>query len=443
MDAQLLAGVGRVKITPALPMWLTGYAGRDQPATEVLQDIWAKVLVVESGGAGAADGRGRGNRVVMVTTDLLGISHEISVEVARQVDSLYGIKRDQLILNASHTHSGPMVWPCVDVIYDFTLEEQRIVSLYGQQLTGNIVKAIGIAMENRAPAKLYNGRGVADFAINRRNVIHANGPIDHDVPVLKVTGMDGKSRCILFGYACHNTTLVETNFKINGDYAGFAQAALEEANPGVQAMFLMGCGGDQNPAPRGTEELAKAHGKELAESVEKVLGGEMAVVRGPVRTAYTTVELPFRRFDPAVYRREIVSDNKYLQRRAKIMLEAYNRGWTPEHLVYPVQVVRFGHDWTILALGGEVVVDYSLRVKNEFAGENLYVAGYSGEVMCYIPSQRVLQEGGYEPDESMIYYGFPGPFADGGEERIFTAIRQVMKKVGVSPKGGSGGEVKQ
>src|SRR5450631_701113 len=82
-DGELRAGVGRVKITPELPMWLTGYAGRDQPATEVLQDIWAKALVLEDRGAGVAGGRGGPNRVVIVTTDLLGISHEISVEVAR------------------------------------------------------------------------------------------------------------------------------------------------------------------------------------------------------------------------------------------------------------------------------------------------------------------------------------------------------------------------
>lgn len=426
-DGGLRAGVGRVNITPELPMWLTGYAGRDQPATGVLQDIWAKALVLEDG---------PGNRVVIVTTDLLGITHEISAEVARQADSLYGIRRDQLLLNSSHTHSGPMVWPCLDVIYDLSLEDQRRVSLYGQKLTSYLVEVIGMAMGSRAPAKLYAGRGTADFAINRRNDLHADGPTDHDVPVLKVMGADGKLRAILFGYACHNTTLVETNFRINGDYAGFAQSALEEANPGVQAMFLMGCGGDQNPAPRGTVELAKAHGKELADAVEKVLSGELHMVRAPVRTAYTTVNLPFRPFDPAQYRREIVGTNKFLQRRARIMLDAYNRGWTPDHLVYPVQVVRLGHDLTFLALSGEVVVDYSLRAKKEFAGENLFVSGYSSEVMCYIPSLRVLKEGGYEPDESMIYYGFPGPFADGVEDSIFRAIRQVMKKAGAAgPEG--------
>ena len=98
------------------------------------------------------------------------------------------------------------------------------------------------------------------------------------------------------------------------------------------------------------------------------------------------------------------------------------------------QAVRFGNDLTILALSGEVVVDYSLKTKKEFAGENLFVAGYCNEVTCYIPSKRVLQEGGYEADESMLYYGLPGPFADDVEERIFKTIRQVLKNTGVKAR---------
>jgi predicted dehydrogenase len=435
-DAQLVAGTGRVKITPELPMWLSGYAGREKPATEVLQDLWAKVLVIEDGAhLPASRSNGGKNRVVIVTTDLLGISHEVSADVARQVDSLYGIKREQLILNSSHTHSGPMVWPCVDIIFDFTLDQQRQVSLYSQQLTANLVKAIGMALADRAPAELYSGKGEAGFAINRRNKLAPGGPVDHDVPVVKVV-RTGKPPVILFGYACHNTTLVENNFLINGDYAGFAQAALEEENPGVTCMFLMGCGGDQNPDPRGTVELAKAHGRELADAVDTVLkGGKMRLVRAPIRTAYTTVDLPYRSFDVAEYEREIVGEDKYLQRRARLMLSAYNRGFTPDHLVYPVQAVRFGADLCVLALSGETVVDYSLKTKRSFAAENLYVAGYSSEVMCYIPSQRLLNEGGYEPDESMIYYGFPGPFANSVEDSVTKAIRFVMKKVGAREGG--------
>jgi neutral ceramidase len=419
-EAQLVAGVGRVKITPELPMWLSGYAGREKPATEVLQDLWAKALVLE-------DGK---NRVVIVTTDLLGLSHQVSADVARLVDSLYGIRREQLILNSSHTHSGPMVWPCVDMIFDFTLDEQRRVSQYSQRLTADLVKVIGMAMADRAPAQLYSGLGSAGFAINRRNKIHPDGPVDHDVPVVKVVRPGGKLAAILFGYACHNTTLVDNNFLINGDYAGFAQAALEEENPGTTCMFLMGCGGDQNPDPRGTVELAKSHGRELADAVGAVLKNQMKAVRAPIRTAYTTVDLPYRSFDVAEYQKEIVGDDKFLQRRARLMLSAYNRGFTPDHLVYPVQAVRFGTDWCVLALSGETVVDYSLKAKRLFAGEHLYVAGYSSEVMCYIPSLRLLKEGGYEPEESMIYYGFPGPFANSVEDSVTVAIRRVMKKVG-------------
>ncbi|HEY4208360.1 MAG TPA: neutral/alkaline non-lysosomal ceramidase N-terminal domain-containing protein [Puia sp.] len=422
----LRAGVARIVITPGLPMWLTGYAGRDNPANGVLHDLWAKALVLEESS---------GHRIVIVTTDLLGLSHDILEQVTYQVDSLYGIKRDQLLLNSSHTHSGPMIWPCVDVIYDFSPEDQRRVCLYSDTLTARLVKVIGMALGKLAPAQLYTGLGTADFAINRRNALYANGPVDHDVPVLKVVTADGKTEAILFGYACHNTTLVEDNYLINGDYAGFAQLALEEEYPGAQAMFLMGCAGDQNPAPRGTVELARSHGKSLADAVQKVLSAKMHTVQAPIRTAYTTTDLPFRPFDPGIYRREIVGTDKYLQRRARLMLEAYNRGWTPNHLTYPVQAVRFNNDLTILALSDEVVVDYSLSAKKEFAGENLFVSGYSSEVMCYIPSLRVLREGGYEADENMIYYGFPGPFAEGVEDSVFRAIRLVMKKTGARSGG--------
>jgi hypothetical protein len=417
----LRAGVAKVSIMPDEPVLLNGYAGRDEPAKGSLHTIWAKALVLEEK---------PGNRVVFLTTDLLGLSHEISEEVARQADSLYGIKRSQLLMNSSHTHSAPIVWPCVDMIYDLDLKTQRDVVRYGQALTVKLVKVIGEALKKMGPAQLSCGHGEAEFAINRRDGEFPAGPIDHDVPVLRVTGEDGRIEAILFGYACHNTTLVSDNYLINGDYAGFAQIALEAGHPGAQAMFLMGCGGDQNPAPRGTAELAEKHGKELAAAVERVLGREMKPVEGSFRTSYATVELPFRPFDVAQYRKDIVGDNKYLQRRARLMLEAYNKGFTPKSLTYPIQAVRFGKSFSVLALSEEVVVDYSLRAKREFAGENLYVSGYSSEVMCYLPSERVLKEGGYEGGESMIYYGQPGPFASGVEERVFGAIHKVMKNVG-------------
>jgi predicted dehydrogenase len=324
-----------------------------------------------------------------------------------------------------------MIWPCVDVIYDLSPADQRQVSGYDQQLTSNLSKVIDSAVADLSPASLFSGHGQVDFAINRRNAIHPDGPVDHDVPVLKVAGPDGRVKAVLFGYACHNTTMVEDNYLINGDYAGFAQLEIEKNNPGATALFLMGCGGDQNPAPRGTLRFASEHGQSLASEVQRVLGGEMHPVRAPIRTSYTRISLAFRPFDLKMYQKDITGTDKYLQRRAKLMLEAYNKGWPVDKLSYPVQAVRFSKDLTMLALGDEIVVDYALFAKKEFAGENLFVAGYCNAVQCYIPSRRVLGEGGYEPDESMIYYGMPGPFADDVEDRIAAAIRAVMKDLGV------------
>jgi hypothetical protein len=144
---------------------------------------------------------------------------------------------------------------------------------------------------------LFVAHGSAGFAVNRRQhtdkgvVIGVNneGPVDHDVPVMKVETPEGKLKAVLFGYACHNTTL--DIYQVNGDYAGFAQIEIEKANPGITAMFMAGCGADQNPNPRRSVELAQQHGSALASAVQDVLSGDFKPVGSPVRTDFTIVDL--------------------------------------------------------------------------------------------------------------------------------------------------------
>jgi hypothetical protein len=430
LGADLKVGVASKVITPELPFWLTGYASRTKPSTEVLHDLWAKAVVLEEKG---------GSRVVIVTTDLLGLSHEVSEDVAARVTRKYGIDRSQLLMNSSHTHCGPMVWPQLSMIIDFIPEDQQKAARYTRKLTDDIVAVIDSAMSHLTPMQIWCGHGSVGFAMNRREVTpngivngkNRNGPVDHDVPVIKIATPDGTLKAILFGYACHNTTL--NSYQINGDYAGFAQIDLQKTYPGVTAMFIMGCAGDQNPQPRGTVELAMQHGRSLSKAVQEALSGELHQVRPPIRTAFAKVDLDFRPFNLGSYQKDILSDNRYVQHRAKLMLEAYNKGWDLSRFHYPIQAVRFNKDLVILALSGEVVVDYSLRMKKMYSNENLFVAGYCNEVMCYIPSRRVLDEGGYEPNESMIYYGLPGPFAGNVEEKIVTAIQHIMRHVGARP----------
>ncbi len=417
------AGIGRKIITPTNPAWLNGYASpqRFSPAAGKDHELWAKAIVLEDASK---------KKVIIVTTDILGLSHEISEDISRKVLGKYGIPRSQIMLNSSHTHSGPMIWPSAGM-FDYDTKNMMVVASYAQKLTSDILETIDMAIASLHPVKLASGIGTAGFAKNRRSPEITIRPVDYEVPVLTISDLQNKTEAILFGYACHNTTLGGTYMNINGDYAGYAQLELEANYPGVTALFFQGCAGDINPEPRGTLELAIQHGKTLADSVKKIVDAGMSPVNGLIRSSFIEVPLEFPAPDIQQYQKEIIGEDQYLQRRAKLMLSAYNKGWDITTYKYPVQAIRFGKDLTILALAGETVVDYSLWAKKQYGRERLFVAGYSNEVMCYIPTKRIIQEGGYEPNSSMIYYVMPGPFKENVEEKILKGIKTVMKKVGL------------
>jgi neutral ceramidase len=430
LAADFQAGVARVRITPPPSFWMSGYAARTHPAEGIYQDLWAKALALRDA---------EGHQAVVVTTDLIGLPAAISDEVASQVEARFRVERPALVLSASHTHCGPAVRKNLAVLYDFNEEDRKRVDAYGDDLVDRLVEVVGRALADLAPASLSVGHGSVGFAVNRREPtpegvkigVNPNGPVDHDVPVLKVSAPDGALRAVLFGYACHNTTLGGDFYQIGGDYAGFAQAGIERAHPGATALFVMLCGGDQNPNPRGTLELARQYGEALAAEVGRVLGAALLPVLPPIRTALEVVPLDFAPHARAVFEQEAASPDKFRQRRARLMLAAYDEGKPVRQTPYPVQAIRLGRDLTLVALAGEPVVDYALRVKRELAGENLIVAGYCHDVLCYIPSRRVLREGGYEAVDNMIYYGQPGPFTDTVEDRVMAAVHEVAKRVGL------------
>lgn len=422
------AGVARLKITPETPIWMSGYGNRNKPSEGVMQDLWAKALALEDE---------KKNRVVIVTTDLIGLPRTVSEQIAAECLKRYGLERDRLLLNSSHTHTGPMVRENLITMFDLDPEEKQRIQAYGQRLVQTIIDAVGASIANLAPAQLSYGIGTAGFAINRRQPtpkgvvigVNPDGPVDHDVPVLAVRGSEGKLLAALFGYACHNTTLTGEFYRISGDYAGFAQAEFEKAHPEAAGMFLMLAGGDQNPNPRSREDLARQHGKTLAAAVDDVLAKPMKPVSPRVRTAFRMVDLPFATRGRDDFEKELTSDVPARVRRAKEMIRAFDERRPVRRVQYPVQAIRLGDTVTYVALGGEVVVGYSLRAKKEFPDHSVVVAGYSNDVMCYIPTEKVLAEGGYEADLSMVYYGQPGPFAPGVENRIFDTIRSAMKRV--------------
>jgi hypothetical protein len=93
---------------------------------------------------------------------------------------------------------------------------------------------------------------------------------------------------------------------------------------------------------------------------------------------------------------------------------------------YPVQAWAFGRDLAMVFLAGEVVSEYALRLKRELNGAKLWVNAYSNDVPFYVASRRMIPEGGYEVDRSMVFYGQPAPLAPGTEDLIVQRVRALL-----------------
>ncbi len=432
------AGVAATLITPEKPMWMAGYGGRNKPAEGVLHPLWIKALAIEDA---------EGHVGVVLSSDTLGIPKTIYDNTCAALKEKHGLERSQIMLHASHTHCGPVLRGALLDIYPLDEEQLKRIHDYSDKLEKNIVETVGKALAARAPARVYAGQGISRFAVNRRNNIEGDvprlrregklkGPFDHAVPVLAVRSLDHELKALVFGYACHNTTLSFYNWC--GDYAGFAQNALEKHHPGVVAMFFQGCGADQNPIPRRTVELAQRYGTMLASAVEEALLSEPRELSPSLKTAHEMTPL---KLGAPLTREELEATAKsknYRGRWATRLLKQMDSG---EPFIreydYPVQAWNVGgQKW--ITLGGEVVVDYALRFKGEY-GADTWVAGYCNDVMAYIPSRRVLIEDipprassrwGYEGNTSMAVYGMPADrWAEDVEDRVGFAVRRLMEQV--------------
>ena len=431
------AGVARVDTTPTAPVRMAGYGSRTAPSQGVAHPLVAKALAL-------ADASG--HRVVMVTCDIIGFRRTFTNRVKDRVKDKYGLPHEDVALFASHNHAGPaLVEPVENAPKTVSARDgfQNNVE-YTKKLEDTLVNLVGEALAKMEPANLSYGVGRAHFALNRREPTakgiklgkNPTGPTDESVPILRVRNASDKPLAIVFGYACHNTTLRPDMMKIAADFAGFAQDRIETDNPGATALFVTGCAGDADPHPFGTLEMAKEHGEELGEAVKLVLDHPtwMTSLAGSLRASFTETTIHFiGPTDRASYEKLLNDPNSGRKNHAKRMIEALDQGRTirTEYPYYSAHAIALGDQLTLLALSGEVVVDYAIRLQNELGGEGrtLWVAAYANDVVGYIPSVRVLREGGYEGGEA--YYGsiWPVPFAEDIESIVVNAAHDVVKKV--------------
>ncbi|MEI6074548.1 MAG: neutral/alkaline non-lysosomal ceramidase N-terminal domain-containing protein [Verrucomicrobiota bacterium] len=432
------AGTARAVITPTERMWLAGFASRTNPATGgKLMDLWIKALALEDA---------TGHRAVILTADLLGIPQNVYQHACAAIGKKYALQPEQILLCASHTHCGPVLRTALYDIYTLDETQRQAIEKYTDRLEAQMVEVTGAAIGNLEPVRITSGQGASAFAVNRRSnsepkvsqIIAAGelkGPVDHSVPVLAVYAADGHLKTVLFGYACHNTTLQLDEW--SGDYAGFAQIALEKNHPGAQAMFFMGCGGDQNPLPRHEIYLSQRYGNMLAAAVEEVLVAPPHNLAPELVTKMKMVTLPFGSPLTVAELEALKSDPQPPTRRwATRWLDFLNSGKTPpSDYPFPMQAWQFGGQQLLLTLGGEPVVDYAILFKQWF-GPKTWVAGYCNDVMTYIPSQRVLREDevtkpgarwGYEGSYCFVVYGLPAKrWGEKVEDIIGSAAKELV-----------------
>ena len=424
------AGVAKVKITPQESLWLAGFGSRNHAAEGVLLDLWAKALVLEDAA---------GNRSVLVTADLLEFPKQLSDRIRKQLNDKLGLDKAQIILNPSHTHSGPVLSSSVLIVYfpPFSAQEQEKLDDYERLLEKQLIDLVVEASQHLEPVTLEAANGVARIQVNRRNnsertltpLTELKGPNDYAVPVLKVTDASGQIKAIAFGYACHPSGL--DIYLWSGDFPGFAQAELEKWYPGATALFFQGAGADMNCLPRRTIPLARQYGITLAAAVDRTLNEAMKTLPATLKTAYKEVALPLDTPYSEAYLTDIVqsaTESSFNKRCAQRMLDQTKKGLQPVRFYpYPIQAWNLG-GWPLFALGGELCIGYAIQLKQKY-GEDTFVLGFSNDLMGYIPTLTVLQEGGYEGATSQLEYGLPGLWAPEIESVIHEGIDEMAKEL--------------
>ena len=416
-DLPFEAGAAKVDVTPDYPILLSGYAARgDKEVDQTIQPLFARALAFNPPGQ---------KPLVLVTVDNCGIPAMLSEAVSKELSAKFDLPRSHLAVCSTHTHYAPMLTGVLPNLFTKKIpaEKQATVDRYTRELTAAIVQAASQAIESRRPAKLQYAIGEVGFAANRRT---SGGPTDHELPVVAVRDVDDKMIAVVAGYACHCTTIGSTPAFI-GDWAGYASQYLEREYPGSVALVTIGCGGDQNPSPRGKLEFSQQYGQMIRDEVVKLVKEGMPKIVGQTEATFANVPLPFAPLPTLEEWKEMSEADGINGFYASNFVRKIEQGETiPDHLPYPIQCWSIGDDLAIVFLGGEVTVDYSLVLKEKAPAGKLWVAAYSNDVRSYIPSQRVLKEGGYEGGGSRVWYDQPQVFAEPVEATILKEVQRQL-----------------
>lgn len=415
--AMMEAGAAKIDITPEGPIHLSGYAVRPEECVGIEMRLWAEALAMGSDGEGVS---------LLLTVDNTGVPAHVTEALFARLAGKAGLVRENFAICSTHTHHAPMLTGVLPNLFSRDIEPgpQLRIDGYTALLIDRLEEVALAAVADRSAARLSWGFGTVTFAKNRRT---EGGPVDHKLPVLCVRSPEGKLRAVFIRYACHCTTVDRRFNKTHGDWAGEARVAIEKAHPGVVVLIAIGCGADAGPRPYGTFELARRYGREVADEVSRLVAVELRPISSKPAGRVARFDLPFEELPTWDQWEARAAGEGIVAYHARKNLARIDRGETlPGTLPYSVQSWIFGTDLAMLFLPGEVVVDYALRIADEFDPDRTWLNAYANDVPCYIPSRRILREGGYEAEGSLWYYDRPARLAPETEDIILEAIHQQV-----------------
>ena len=418
-------GVSKVDVTPSMPVLLAGYGGRTTEHEGVDTLLWARALVI-----------GDSNPVAIVALDNCGVSQLVTDRLANRL-SKYGLNADQLVVAATHTHNAPTLVGYAPIVWKgrTTKEQDKRVESYTRFVIEKMEQAVVAALAKREPMSLEWALGRATFGGNRRVItsgnwtgfgFQRNAPVDHSLPVLFAKDSKGYVRAVWANYACHCTTVGSRN-RIGGDWAGYANTWIENEFGKAVSLMTIGCGADIGPQPSGSLEHAENHGKAIAKEAKRLFSKKTIKLNQVPSVITRRISLPLIKPKPRDYWEEQLKSGGFNHQLAKAMLARLDAaGEISDEVDYPLSVWKFGGELAVVFLAGEVVVDYSVRLKRELDWSRLWINGWANDMPGYIPSRRILSEGGYEADFSQVYYEQPGRYDPSVEDKLVNAVKEMV-----------------
>jgi len=429
MKETLFAGVGEACITPPVGTPMMGFSDRDHGCEGVHDDLYAKALALKQGR----------RKLVLVALDLGSLDREGTQGIKRELKERYGLPPKNVLLACSHTHAGPVA---AERSYAEAPDPGYMASLREK-----ISQAVGDALGDLKPARLSFGLGSTEIGVCRRlktpeGVVMAPNPegdVDRDLPVMFLSELSGKPIALLFSASCHPTTMKADNYLISAEWPGAARRILEE-HVGAPALFLQGAGADVKPRIVGDGEFrsgrfedVEAVGKEVAEDVLGVLEGGLREVEPRLCSALLDASLPLEKPLSRTELERLASDPDVSPPRRRWAGETLalleERGRLPRRTRCFVHFVCLGEDTRIVGLEGEPCTGIGKRIKALFGDRGTVVVGYCNGSVAYLPTRRILEEGGYEA-ESYVYFGLPSRFAPGVEDKLAEAAMKAAERCG-------------